>query len=131
MAASHRHFQVEEGGFLVEALWQRLGKDYLLSVWGGELHIGAVAMAQSRPSLADPSRVSATASVFCYVGHKEDEVVKEISERLASALGAKVVVAAGLHWDDLGQAGIDQVVKNVRALVDVIIKEERTGKGHG
>ncbi len=131
MAASHRHFQVEEGGFLVEALWQRLGKDYLLSVWGGEPHIGAVAMAQPRPSLADPSRVSATASVFCYVGHKEDEVVKEISERLASALGAKVVVAAGLHWDDLGQAGIDQVVKNVRALVDVIIKEERTGKGHG
>lgn len=130
MAASHRHFQVEEGGFLVEALWQRLGKDYLLSVWGGEPHIGAVAMAQPRPSLADPSRVSATASVFCYVGHKEDEVVKEISERLASALGAKVVVAAGLHWDDLGQAGIDQVVKNVRALVDVII-EERTGKGHG
>lgn len=131
MAASHRHFQVEEGGFLVEALWQRLGKDYLLSVWGGEPHIGAVAMAQPRPSLADPSRVSATASVFCYVGHKEDEVVKEISERLASALGAKVVVAAGLHWDDLGQAGIDQVVKNVRALVDVIIMEERTGKGHG
>lgn len=131
MAASHRHFQVEEGGFLVEALWQHLGKDYLLSVWGGEPHIGAVAMAQPRPSLADPSRVSATASVFCYVGHKEDEVVKEISERLASALGAKVVVAAGLHWDDLGQAGIDQVVKNVRALVDVIIKEERTGKGHG
>ncbi len=131
MAASHRHFQVEEGGFLVEAFWQRLGKDYLLSVWGGEPHIGAVAMAQPRPSLADPSRVSATASVFCYVGHKEDEVVKEISERLASALGAKVVVAAGLHWDDLGQAGIDQVVKNVRALVDVIIKEERTGKGHG
>lgn len=127
MGESHRHFQFEEGGFLVEAFWQRLGNDYLLTVWGGEAHIGAVAMAQPRPSLADPSRLSATASVFCYVGHKEDEVVKEVSERLAAALEAKVVVAAGLHWDDLEPEGIKQVLRNVQALVDIILREE--GKG--
>jgi hypothetical protein len=126
-----RHFQFEEGGFLVEALWQRLGSDYLLTIWGGEAHIGAVAMAQPRPSLADPDRLSATASVFCYVGHKEDQVVKEVSERLASALGAKVVVAAGLHWDDLKQEGILQIAKNVHALVDVIVKQEEIGREHG
>ena len=127
MEKSPGRFQYQEGGFLVEALWQRLGKDYLLSVWGGDPHIGAVAMAQPRPSLTDPGRVSATSSVFCYLGHKEDEVVKEVSERLAAALQAKVVVAAGLHWDDLSPEGIRQVVKNVRTLVDRIIKEE----GHG
>jgi hypothetical protein len=120
-------FRYQEGGFLVEALWQRLGEDYLLSVWGGEPHIGAVAMAQPRPSLTDPGRVSATSSVFCYLGHKEDEVVKEVSERLAAALQAKVVVAAGLHWDDLSPEGIQQVVKNVQALADRIIE----GEGHG
>jgi len=121
-------FRIEEEGFLVEALLQRIGNDLLLSVWGGAAHIGAVAMAQPRPSLADPERVSATASVFCYVGHKEDELVKEISERLSSTLGAKVVVAAGLHWDNLTPAGIDKVKKNVRSLVDLIIDENR-GKG--
>jgi gallate decarboxylase subunit D len=126
-----RHFQKEAGGFLVEALWQRLGKDFLLSVWGGVAHIGAVAMAQPRPSLANPSRLSATASVFCYVGHKEDSVVKEVAERLAAALDAKVVVAAGLHWDDLTPEGIQQVQENVRALVEMIVLEERTGRQHG
>ena len=78
-----------------------------------------------------PSRLSATASVFCYVGHKEDSVVKEVSERLAAALGAKVVVAAGLHWDNLQPEGIRQVQENVRALVEMIVREERMGGGHG
>jgi len=126
-----RRFQVEEEGFLVQALLQRLGKDFLLSVWGGAAHIGAVGMAQPRPSLADPALLSATASVFCYVGHKEDEIVKEISERLAAALGAKVVVAAGLHWDNLTPAGIEQVKKNVLALVrDIIEETKREGPEH-
>jgi hypothetical protein len=129
MEKSPGRFRYQEGGFLVEALWQRLGEDYLLSVWGGDPHIGAVAMAQPRPSLTDPDRMSATSSVFCYLGHKEDEVVKEVSERLAAALQAKVVVAAGLHWDDLGPEGIRQVVKNVQALVDCIIDEEERDHG--
>ncbi len=124
MGHSTSRFRVEEQGFPIEALLQQLGQDFLLSVWGGTAHIGAVAMAQPRPSLADPARRSATASVFCYVGHKEDEVVKEISERLAAALGSKVVVAAGLHWDKLTSAGIEQVKKNVRTLVDRIIQEK-------
>lgn len=124
-------FRVEEEGFLVEALLQQLGKDFLLSIWGGAAHIGAVAMAQPRPSIADPARISATASVFCYVGHKEDEVVKTVSERLASALGAKVVAAAGLHWDNLTPAGIEQVKKNVLTLVNRIIEEKKAeGPAH-
>lgn len=131
MGESIRRFRVEEEGFLIEALVQELGGDLLLSVWGGVAHIGAVAMAQPRPSLADPDRLSATASVFCYVGHKEDGVVKEVSEQLASALGKKVVVAAGLHWDHLTPAGIEQVKKNVQALVKRIIAEKKQeGSGH-
>lgn len=123
--ASPRFYRVDKGGFPVEAMMQRLGKDFLLSIWGGEAHIGAVAMAQSRPSLADARKLSATASVFCYVGHKEDEVVKEVSERLAAELGARVVVVAGLHWDHLKAAGIEQIRLNIRALVHMILGEER------
>ena len=58
-----------------EALW--IGPDLLVYIWGGEApHIGAVAMAQPRPSLADPAKTSSTASVFTYVGHKEDALAK-------------------------------------------------------
>lgn len=123
MSNTVRAFRVEEGGYRVEGLLQRLGRDLVLTLWGGVSHVGAVAMAQPRPSLADPSRRSATASVFCYVGHKEDGVVKETSERLAAALDAKVVVVAGLHWDNLPPEGIEQVKRNVDRLAGLIIEE--------
>jgi phosphoribosylcarboxyaminoimidazole (NCAIR) mutase len=123
--AKPRFFRLERGGYLVEAMMQRLGGDLLVSIWGGAAHLGAVAMAQSRPSIANPAQLSATASVFCYVGHKEDEVVKTVSERLAAELGAKVVVVAGLHWDQLDPAGIDQVMANIDGLVQDIVAAAR------
>jgi len=125
MSESVRRYHIEEGSFRLDALLQRLGEDYLLSLRGGAAHIGAVAMAQPRPGLKDPSRRSATASVFCYVGHKEDEVVKRVSERMASALDARVVVVAGMHWDRLTPADIERVMENAIELVDRIIVEEK------
>lgn len=122
MAQKPRFFEIERDGFTIEALCQQLGDDYLLSIWGGAAHIGAMAMAHPRASLKDPAKRSATASVFCYIGHKEDQLVKEVSERLASELDAKVAVAAGLHWDDLTPEGIRAVTRNVNLLVEEIIK---------
>jgi hypothetical protein len=121
---SINHFQVDQGKFPISALLQRIGDDYLLSIWGGAAHIGAVAMAQPRPSLADANRMSSTASVFCYVGHKEDELVRRISERLSAALSAKVVVVAGLHWDNLLHEEIAQVLSNADLLVSMILDRE-------
>ena len=123
MAQNPRFFQIEQDGFTIEACCTKMGDDYLLSIWGGKAHIGAVAMAQPRDSLQDPSRRSATASVFCYVGHKEDQLVKEVSERMAGELDAKVVVAAGLHWDELPPTGVAQVMRNVKVLIAEIIEE--------
>jgi hypothetical protein len=103
------------------AVW--IGPDLLVYIWGGEApHIGAVAMAQPRPSLADPSVTSSTASVFTYVGHKEDLLAKQTAEALSAALKAKVVVTAGIHWDGLDQAGIETVVANSKALLGLLLE---------
>ncbi len=114
-----------------EAVW--IGPDLLVYIWGGQApHIGAVAMAQPRPSLADPRRTSATASVFTYLGHKEDELAKWAAESLAAALEAKVVVSAGIHWDGLGPDQIGTVVENSRQLVELLKKRLRdTPPGQG
>ncbi|MFH1059796.1 MAG: hypothetical protein V1797_14110 [Pseudomonadota bacterium] len=101
----------------LSARWQWCGADLLVAVEGGDKpHIGAVAMATPRPSLADPGRTSATASVFCYPGHKEDGLAKTLAEALAAALNTRVVVTAGAHWDGLDAAGIAQVEANARDL---------------
>jgi hypothetical protein len=107
------------------AVW--IGPDLLVHIWGGEApHIGAVAMAQPRPSLADPKVTSSTASVFTYVGHKEDALVKWAAEKISAALEAKVVVTAGIHWDDLDQAGIETVLANSEQLVQLLIDQLKT-----
>jgi gallate decarboxylase subunit D len=122
--------RTREGRFDLDALVVRIGSDWLVSIWGGERpHIGAVAMAQPRASLEDPRRGSATASVFCFLGHKEDVIVKEASERLSTALGAPVVVTAGAHWDNIDSEGIRRVLENSRKLVTLIEEGIREWQG--
>ena len=111
-----------EKDYNLKASVRQIGSDLLVAIWGGDKpHIGAVAVAQPRPSLKDPARISASASVFCFVGHKEDDLAKAASEKLASALNTPVVVTAGIHWDNLNADGIRQVVQNSRLLMDQII----------
>jgi hypothetical protein len=53
-----------------------------------------------RPSLKNPKQWSATSSNFTFTGHKEDVLVKKVSEEFAARLRGNVVVAAGTHFDD-------------------------------
>ena len=113
-----------EGEYDLSASIRLIGQDLLVAIWGGEKpHIGAVAMAQPRPSLKDPEVTSSTASVFSYVGHKEDELAKATAEILAAAIKTNVVVTAGIHWDDLSPEGIQRVIKNSEILVEMILEK--------
>ncbi len=111
-----------EGEYDIAAYVRQIGQDILVAIWGGDKpHIGAVAMAQPRPSLRDPEVTSSTASVFAYVGHKEDDLAKAAAEILAATLKTNVVVAAGIHWDNLPPEGIQRVIRNSEILVDMIL----------
>jgi hypothetical protein len=123
-------FKTEEGRYNLEASAKWIGNDLLVAIWGGEQpHIGAVALAQPRPSLKDPEATGSTASVFCVVGHKEDAVVKKASEFLSATLNKRVVVTAGMHWDHLDEEGIQRVVRNIDRLVKTIA--QHLGKESG
>ena len=113
-----------EGEYDLAASVRQIGQDILVAIWGGDKpHIGAVAMAQPRPSLRDPDVTSSTASVFAYVGHKEDELAKAAAEILAATLKTNVVVAAGIHWDNLPSEGIRRVIENSNILVEMILEK--------
>jgi hypothetical protein len=57
------------------------------------------------------------------VGHKEDELAKASAEILAAALNTPVVVAAGIHWDNLDEEAILRIIKNSEILVDMILEK--------
>ena len=114
--------KTQTGKYDIEACVRAIGKDLLVAIWGGQRpHIGAIAIAQPRPSLKDPSLTSSTASVYCLLGHKEDELAKAVSEVLAATLNTTVVVTAGIHWDEITPQGIQRVMENSQILVEIIL----------
>jgi hypothetical protein len=118
----------DTGAYDLEAAVRRIGEDILVAVWGGEKpHIGAVAMAQPRPSLKDPGRTSASTSVHCFTGHKEDALASAVATAIASAMNRRTVVSAGIHWDDLTEDGIRAVQANSRILTERIIAQLSAG----
>jgi hypothetical protein len=124
MASKEFTINTSEGEYDLSASVRLIGRDLLVAIWGGEKpHIGAVAMAQPRPSLKDPEVTSSTASVFSYVGHKEDELAKATAEILAATLKTNVIVTAGIHWDNLPEKGIQRVIKNSKMLVEMILEK--------
>jgi len=114
-----------DGRYRVVCTAIRVGQDVTIQIQGGERpHIGAVAMAIPRPSLKDPTRLSATASVLTVIGHKEDELARSIALHLATELSCVAVVLAGVHLDGADENDIARIVENsdqvVRMLVEAI-----------
>ena len=112
-----------EDHFEVFAQVSLMGNDLLVVLSGGNVHIGAIGMAEPRPSLRDSRKISATSSVFTYIGHKEDVVAKAMSEGLAKRLNKKVVVIAGIHWDGLKMEEVEIIVELCDRILKRIIKK--------
>jgi hypothetical protein len=113
--------KTETGAFDLTAHVRRIGPDLLVAIWGGEKpHIGAVAAAQPGPSLKDPDLTSATVSVICFPTHKEDDLVKKAAQALSAEIEGRVVVTAGIHWDNLSEEGILHVSQNAAELIEMI-----------
>jgi hypothetical protein len=106
----------------VEAAVLRCGNDLVVALQGGSrYHIGATAMAVPRPSLADPSQVSSSASVLCVVGHKEDQLARAMALRLAAALDCTATVVAGLHVDNASSDDIRLLLDNCDCVIERLI----------
>jgi hypothetical protein len=103
----------------VEASALRCGNDLVVALQGGTRHhIGATAMAVPRPSLADPSTISSSASVLCVVGHTEDALARGVALRMSAALACTVTVVAGLHVDEATGGDIKTLLKNCDHVVE-------------
>ncbi|MDQ0204305.1 hypothetical protein [Pectinatus haikarae] len=98
------------------------GKDAILSIAGGDVpHIGAVAVAVPRKSLTGDGSHSASVSVICIAGHKEDELARSIALRLSALWFCNVTVSAGIHINDVEKEDIVILRKNIEELVENII----------
>jgi len=112
--------QIAEGQapYVVEAIVTLCGTDIAVNIGGGLIpHIGAVALATSRPSLKSDGNISATASVICISGHKEDMLARTAALHLASEFNTVVLVSVGLHVDNATSEDIKCLNKNFDLLL--------------
>jgi hypothetical protein len=124
--------EISKGRFKIHGSVQEVGPDLLVSVWGGTRpHIGAIGIAIPRPSLKNQKKWSATSSNFTFLGHKEDVMVKKISEKLATRLRRNVVVTAGLHWDKINSNEIKTIQNLTQRLLDRFLKRLQMKKYRG
>lgn len=112
-----------EGNFTIRARVDMMSDDLLVTLYGGEEHVGAIGIAEPRPSLRNPRKTSSTGSVFTFLGHKEDMVAKNMAEELAGKLNKKVIVVAGIHWDHLKTGEIGSVLDACGKVTKRVMRE--------
>ncbi len=121
-----QYFKLSEGigKCIVEALIARCGSDLNVTIGGGEkYHIGAAAVAVPRFEHKDGNKRTASTSVICVQGHREDELTYKAAKYLATALNCTVAVAMGIHIDAIVQDELSEILNNVNKLLDNIIEE--------
>jgi hypothetical protein len=115
-------FSTGEGKYRTSLHAWYCGDDVSVCISGGDVqHIGAVAVAVPRKSLTGDGSGSASASVICITGHKEDELARSAALRLSSLWQCVVTVSAGVHVDNASKGDIDILRLNIEELMENFI----------
>ena len=105
-------------------------EDVVIELTGGDHpHIGAVALAQLRPSLKNPNEVSGTTSVLTCLGHQEDDLARGMASRIAKQAKMNTVVICGIHLDDISEEEIRDVLTGAALLEDEVLRWIAEQKG--
>lgn len=113
-----------EGRCRVWAFFFLLGDDLVVGIGGGEKpHVGALALAEPRPSRNKPGVISSTSSVITLLNHKDDIVACESAGNIARETNRVVTVTAGIHVKNATKKEIETLVENSRRLTQKIIKK--------
>jgi hypothetical protein len=108
-----------EGGLSVQIVVVVLDEGIVVTLGGGDVsHVGAVALAEPRPSRRDPRKMSSSVSVFARLGHKEDDLAKKLAGQLAAMTGLPVVLSAGIHVEAASEDEIMGAQLMAKSLVE-------------
>ena len=87
----------------------QVGRDYVCQIYGGEWHVGAVALSQWRDDRAE------TASLIVGI-HKEEDIAVHAASFLCSATCRSVVCIAGIHFAGITKDDIQDISRAANEL---------------
>ena len=94
----------------LRATVESVGRDYLCRIEGGDRHVGAVALAQWRSGRVHTEHLVVN-------GHKEASLAIRAAHELCRVTEQSVTCIAGIHFDELDRAQIDEIVQAAEELI--------------
>ena len=112
------------GKYLIESVAVYCGNDLHVVIGGGEeYHTGAVSVAVPGHVHQQENKRTATASVICIQGHKEDDFAQYASKLLAKELDCVVTVGVGIHIDQASGQDLIILEKNFKQLIENLLEQ--------
>lgn len=107
---------IGKGRIILTILAIPIGCDLQVSIFGGDAHIGAVALGANNAS-----------TVLSASGHREKDMAKAMAAVLARRLKRNVAVCAGIHYDHITASEI-AVVEDLAAELTEAVCDHFTGR---
>ena len=95
---------------------KKVGEDYLLTLTGGEEHVGAVAV-----GLFDEKSQRASSSVITMSGHREEYLALDGARKVSKATRRTSVFVAGIHQDNISYEEVRDIVSTAGEMVESFI----------
>ncbi|MFQ5983624.1 MAG: hypothetical protein ACE5KS_09645 [Woeseiaceae bacterium] len=95
---------------------ERVGRDYLCRIHGGDLHIGAVALSQWRFGRA-------VTECLTVAEHKEGGIAVHAAHTLCTASRRGVCCIAGIHFDAVTKEETSEILQMAYALIGKVARE--------
>ena len=95
---------------------KQVGNDHILTLTGGEGHVGAVAV-----GLFDEKSARASASVITLPGHRDEGIALDGARRVSAVTKAATVFIVGIHLDNITKGEIDKIIVASKQMTDKFI----------
>ena len=95
---------------------KQVGNDHVLTLTGGEGHVGAVAV-----GLFDEKSARASASVITLPGHRDEGIALDGARRVSEVTKAATVFIVGIHLDNITKGEIDKIIVASKQMTDKFI----------
>ncbi len=101
--------------------WKKLGGDYMITLTGGDEHVGAVAVGNF-----DKDSGRSSSSVITCPGHRETEIAMYGAKVFSDACMSASVFIVGIHLEDITKDEIEEIVSVSEEMIKeltIIIRE--------
>ena len=95
---------------------KQVGSDHVLTLHGGEKHVGAVAV-----GVFDAKSGRSSASVITLPGHRDDGIALDGARRVSEVTKTATVFIVGIHLDNITKDEIDKIIVASKQMTDQFI----------